>query len=78
MRSISMKLTGMSWTGLQKNVTSPPYHPEEKLDEGFHCKFSFSGTLIEQLEKWKPDVLALFDQVARHRNTGPAGTDLLP
>ena len=41
----------------------------EKLDEGFHCSFSFSGTLIEQLEKWQPDVLALFDQVARHRNS---------
>ena len=41
----------------------------EKLDEGFHCAFSFSGTLIEQLEKWQPDVLALFDQVARHRNS---------
>ena len=41
----------------------------EKLDEGFHCTFSFSGTLIEQLEKWRPDVLSLFDQVARHRNS---------
>jgi alpha-amylase len=41
----------------------------DKLDEGFHCAFSFSGTLIEQLEKWQPDVLSLFDQVARHRNT---------
>lgn len=40
----------------------------EKMDEGFHCAFSFSGTLIEQLELWQPDVLALFDQVARHRN----------
>ncbi len=41
----------------------------EKLDDGFHCAFSFSGTLIEQLEKWQPDMLALFDQVARHRNS---------
>ncbi len=41
----------------------------EKLDEGFHCAFSFSGTLIEQLEKWQPDVLSLFEQVARHRNS---------
>ncbi len=40
----------------------------EKLDEGFHCAFSFSGTLIEQLEKWQPDVLSLFDSVARHTN----------
>ncbi|MDP3564098.1 MAG: alpha-amylase [Methanoregula sp.] len=41
----------------------------EKLDEGFRCAFSFSGTLIEQLEKWQPDVLSLFDTVARHKNT---------
>ncbi len=41
----------------------------EKLDEGFRCAFSFSGTLIEQLERWQPDVLSLFDQVARHRNS---------
>ena len=41
----------------------------EILDEGFRCAFSFSGTLIEQLEKWQQDVLSLFDAVARHRNT---------
>jgi alpha-amylase len=41
----------------------------EKLDEGFRCAFSFSGTLIEQLEKWQEDVLSLFDAVARHKNT---------
>ncbi len=41
----------------------------EKIDEGFRCSFSFSGTLIEQLEKWQPDVLSLFDAVARHKNT---------
>ena len=41
----------------------------EKLDEGFRCAFSFSGTLMEQLEKWQEDVLSLFDAVARHRNT---------
>jgi alpha-amylase len=40
----------------------------EKLDEGFSCAFSISGTLLEQLEKWQPDALALFDQIARHRN----------
>jgi len=40
----------------------------EMLDEGFSCAFSFSGTIIEQLEKWSPDALALFAQVARHRN----------
>ncbi|MGA2919209.1 glycoside hydrolase family 57 protein [Methanoregula sp.] len=41
----------------------------EKLDEGFACSFSLSGTLIEQLEKWSPDTLSLFEAVARHRNT---------
>lgn len=41
----------------------------QNLDEGFHCSFSLSGTLIEQLEKWNPDVLSLFDAVARHKNT---------
>ena len=41
----------------------------EKLDEGFRCAFSFSGTLIEQLERWQPDALSLFDAVARHKNT---------
>ena len=40
----------------------------DMLDEGFSCAFSFSGTLLEQLEKWSPDALALFGQVARHRN----------
>jgi len=41
----------------------------DKLDDGFRCSFSLSGTLIEQLEKWQPDVLSLFDQVARHKNS---------
>jgi alpha-amylase len=40
----------------------------DMMDEGFSCSFSFSGTLIEQLEKWSPDALALFEQVATHRN----------
>jgi alpha-amylase len=40
----------------------------DMMDEGFSCAFSFSGTLLEQLEKWCPDALALFGQVARHRN----------
>jgi alpha-amylase len=40
----------------------------EGLDEGFRCSFSFSGTVIEQLDKWCPDVMAQFEQVARHRN----------
>lgn len=38
------------------------------LDAGHHYAFSFSGTLIEQLERWRPDALELFGQVARHRN----------
>jgi alpha-amylase len=38
------------------------------MDEGFSCAFSFSGTLLEQLEKWSPDAFALFGQVARHKN----------
>ena len=41
----------------------------EKLDEGFACSFSLSGTLIEQLAAWSPETLALFEQVAQHRNT---------
>jgi alpha-amylase len=40
----------------------------DMMDEGFACAFSLSGTLIEQLEKWSPDALALFEQVAQHRN----------
>ena len=45
----------------------------EKLDEGFSCSFSLSGTLIEQLEKWSKDTLSLFDNVARHKNTEMIG-----
>jgi alpha-amylase len=40
----------------------------EGLDAGHHYAFSFSGTLIEQLERWRPDTLDLFGQIARHRN----------
>jgi len=40
----------------------------DSLDKGFKCAFSLSGTLVEQLEKWRPDVLGLFKQVASHRN----------
>lgn len=40
----------------------------EKLDEGFSCAFSLSGILIEQLGRWSPDTLSLFEQVAKHRN----------
>ncbi len=41
----------------------------EGLDSGFKCAFSFSGTLIEQLERWGNDALDLFKQVAKHKNS---------
>lgn len=41
----------------------------EKLDDGFSCAFSLSGVLIEQLERWSPETLELFREIARHRNT---------
>ncbi|MBN1166040.1 MAG: glycoside hydrolase family 57 protein [Methanospirillaceae archaeon] len=41
----------------------------ENLDEGFHCSFSLSGTLVEQLQRWNTDVLSLFENVASHKNT---------
>jgi alpha-amylase len=40
----------------------------EGLDEGFKCAFSISGTAVEQLERWSPDALELFRQVAKHKN----------
>ena len=40
----------------------------DNLDQGFKCAFSFSGTAIEQLEKWGKDALELFKQVAVHEN----------
>ena len=40
----------------------------QSLDKGFKCAFSLSGTVIEQLEQWRPDALGLFKQVARHKN----------
>jgi alpha-amylase len=40
----------------------------ESLDAGHQFAFSYSGTLIEQLERWRPDTLELIGQVARHRN----------
>lgn len=40
----------------------------DSLDKGFRCAFSLSGTLVEQLEKWRPDALDLFKQVAAHKN----------
>ena len=41
----------------------------EKLDDGFSCAFSLSGILIEQLERWSPATLSLFEDIARHKNT---------
>jgi len=41
----------------------------EKLDEGFSCAFSLSGIVVEQLERWSPETLSLFEQIAGHRNT---------
>jgi alpha-amylase len=38
------------------------------LDRGFRCSFGFSGTVVEQLERWSPDAYELFRQVARHPN----------
>jgi alpha-amylase len=38
------------------------------LDQGFHCTMSFSGTVIEQLERWGKDALDRFGQVAAHKN----------
>lgn len=41
----------------------------DSLDKGFKCAFSISGTVIEQLERWRPDALELFKQVAAHKNS---------
>jgi alpha-amylase len=41
----------------------------EGLDAGHQYSYSFSGTLIEQLDHWSPDTLELLNQVARHRNS---------
>ncbi|PWR75070.1 glycoside hydrolase family 57 protein [Methanospirillum stamsii] len=45
----------------------------EKLDEGFACAFSISGVLIEQMERWAPDILDLFVQAASHKNVEMIG-----
>ncbi|HUL62836.1 MAG TPA: alpha-amylase, partial [Methanocella sp.] len=34
----------------------------------FKCAFSLSGTVVEQLGRWNPDVLDLFRDVAQHPN----------
>lgn len=38
------------------------------LDHGFCCGISFSGTVVEQLQRWGKDALDLFGQVAAHKN----------
>ncbi|MDD4254573.1 MAG: alpha-amylase [Methanofollis sp.] len=40
----------------------------DALDGGMRCAFSLSGVLVEQLERWNPDALALFAEVAAHKN----------
>ncbi|MBP9009174.1 MAG: glycoside hydrolase family 57 protein [Methanospirillum sp.] len=45
----------------------------DQLDDGFCCAFSLSGVLIEQMEKWAPDVLDLFRQAAQHKNVEMIG-----
>jgi len=34
--------------------------------EGFRLSLSFSGVLLEQVERWSPDLMELFRQIARH------------
>ena len=56
-----------------ERVTDRCYDPAtrivlENLDAGHQFAFSYSGTLLEQLERWRPDTLELLGQVARHRN----------
>ncbi|QYZ79136.1 alpha-amlyase [Methanofollis formosanus] len=45
----------------------------DALDEGLRCALSFSGTVIEQLDRWCPDALALFTEAARHHRTEVLG-----
>lgn len=45
----------------------------DQLDDDFSCAFSISGVLIEQLERWAPDVLDLLVQAAGHRNVEMIG-----
>ncbi len=70
-------LSRLYFNGLNKEillrVAEKCYNPAttlilEKLDEGFSCSFSLSGIVIEQLQRWSPDTLSLFEQVADHRN----------
>ncbi|TAJ45745.1 glycoside hydrolase family 57 protein [Methanofollis fontis] len=41
----------------------------DALDGGMRYAFSFSGTLIEQMEEWCPEALSLFTDIAVHPNT---------
>ena len=57
-----------------EKVSSRCYRPATELflrllDEhgGFRVSYSFSGVLLEQAERWDPDLLELFAQVARHK-----------
>jgi alpha-amylase len=45
----------------------------EKLDSGFSCALSLSGTVVEQWERWRPDILSLFTQISSHTNTDLIG-----
>lgn len=57
-----------------EKVSSRCYKPATELflrlldeHEGFRVSYSFSGVLLEQAERWDPDLLDLFAQVARHK-----------
>jgi len=57
-----------------RKVSSRCYRPATELflrlldeHEGFRVSYSFSGVLLEQAERWDPDLLDLFAQVARHK-----------
>ncbi|WP_292521543.1 alpha-amylase [Methanoculleus sp.] len=40
----------------------------ELLDDGFTCAFAISGTVVEHLGQWYPEMLELFSRAATHRN----------
>ncbi|MDK2890013.1 MAG: alpha-amylase [Methanoculleus sp.] len=40
----------------------------ELLDEGFTCAFNISGTVVEHLDAWYPEMLELLHGAATHRN----------
>jgi len=58
-----------------KKVAGKCYYPAteiilENLDEfdDFSVSYSFSGVMLEQCEKWEPDLLALFKELANRKN----------